>query len=109
MECLCNLRIPVIRRFQNRWRRPPLPAPFEGPPSENYLADSTHTCAWWSLGNVWVASTLLRGHSDAAPHSLCRHGKECDRPGHCPAQCSTSACTLSVQYRTWRQNTGEKV
>ena len=32
MECLCNLRIPVIRRFQNRWRRPPLPAPLEDPP-----------------------------------------------------------------------------
>ena len=24
-----------------------------------------HTCAWWSFGDVWVAS-------DAAPHSLCR-------------------------------------
>ena len=32
MECL-HLRIPVIRRFQNRWRRPPLPAPFEDPTS----------------------------------------------------------------------------
>ena len=37
MECLCNLRIPVIHRILHRWRRPQLPAPCEDPPRRTTL------------------------------------------------------------------------
>ena len=49
--------------------------------------------------SVMLTLHALRGHfTDDS-------GEESDRPGHCPARCSTPACTLSVQYRTWRHAT----